>query len=71
MSTKLLKRIPDFEQFKKVLKREGKPNTLRYSNFRWYEDRETGDIVLYVTPCGGEGEGVNSHSYRCNIELPV
>ena len=52
-------------------KEAGEPDTIRYSNFRWYEDRETGDIVLFVTPCGAEGEGVNSHSYRCNIELPV
>ncbi len=30
MSTKLLKRTPDFEQFKKVLKREGKPSYLPF-----------------------------------------
>ncbi len=52
-------------------KKAGEPDTIRYSNFRWYEDRETQNIVLFVTPCGGEGEGMNSHSYRCDIELPV
>lgn len=48
----------------------GQPDTTRFSNFRWYEDRETKDIVLYVTPCGDDGSSVQSHSYRYNIQLP-
>ncbi len=39
------------------------------------DDGEDVKINIIDTPghadFGGEGEGVNSHSYRCNIELPV
>ena len=48
----------------------GQPDTVRFSNYRWYENRETQNITLYCTPCGGEGEALTSNSYRYEIELP-
>jgi len=56
--------------------REGnQPEYIRFSNFRWYEDRETGDIVLFMTHDAGAtgrspGCGLDPHSYRYNIQLP-
>ncbi|MFH1568651.1 MAG: hypothetical protein ABIL09_11695, partial [Gemmatimonadota bacterium] len=48
------------------------PPTTDFSNWRWYEDRETGDIVLVMTGCPGdrgrsEDCGVPPHSYRYEI----
>ncbi len=42
----------------------------RFSNFRWFEDRETKDIVLYVTPTAVNGSACASNSYRYDIRLP-
>jgi len=51
-------------------KAAGQSDRVRFSNYRWFEDRETKDLVLYVTPCGDQGQSVQSHSYRCDIQLP-
>ncbi|PIP15748.1 MAG: hypothetical protein COX46_05075, partial [bacterium (Candidatus Ratteibacteria) CG23_combo_of_CG06-09_8_20_14_all_48_7] len=50
--------------------KEGQPVPIRFSNFRWFEDRETKDVVLYLTPSGPQGEGLDSNSYRYDIQLP-
>jgi hypothetical protein len=48
----------------------------RFSNFRWFEDRQTGNIVLYLTP-GGTGQAptpdleMMGQSYRYDIVLPA
>jgi hypothetical protein len=49
--------------------------TIRFSNWRWYEDRETRDIVLFMTGCPGnqgrhEACRVPPHSYRYDLILP-
>ncbi len=46
-----------------------------YSNWVWYEDRETKNLVLFMTGNPGdqgryEGCGVPAHSFRYEIELP-
>ena len=51
------------------------PPNIRFSNFRWYEDRETLDIVLFMTPSPGDvGRsltcGCPGQSYRYDIRLP-
>lgn len=53
----------------------GQPDEMRFSNFRWYEDRETKDIVLFLT--GGTATGdpalrdrVPPHAYRYDLRLP-
>ena len=56
-------------------KRMGEPEDIRVSNFRWHEDRETGDIVLFMTACPGNRPrtsdcGCPMHSYRYDIHLP-
>ena len=56
-------------------KRMGEPEDIRFSNFRWHEDRETGDIVLFMTACPGNRPrtpdcGCPMHSYRYDIHLP-
>jgi len=53
----------------------GEPEDVRFSNFRWHEDRETKDIVLYMTACPGNRPrtpdcGCPMHSYRYDIHLP-
>jgi hypothetical protein len=53
----------------------GQPKTIRFSNWRWYEDRETKNIVLHMTACPGndgrhEDCGCPPHSYRYEIALP-
>ncbi len=53
----------------------GQPETIRFSNWRRYEDRKTGDIVLLMTACPGdvgrfEECGVPPHSYRYDITVP-
>ncbi len=53
----------------------GEPETIRLSNWRRYEDRENGNIVLIMTACPGdvgrfEGGGCPPHSYRYDIVLP-
>ncbi len=50
------------------------PENIRFSNFRWYESRSTGNIILYMTACPGdvgryEDCGVPPHSYRYEITL--
>ncbi len=55
--------------------KQGQPDTIRFSNWRRYEDRETGNIVLLMTACPGdvgrfEECGVPPHSYRYDIVLP-
>ena len=52
--------------------RAGQPETIRFSNWRRYEDRETGHIVLLMTGCPGdvgrhETCGVPPHSYRYEV----
>jgi hypothetical protein len=53
----------------------GETPQTRFSNFRWFEDRRSGDLVLYLTP-GGTGQGpapdweMIGQSYRYDIELP-
>jgi hypothetical protein len=53
----------------------GETPLTRFSNFRWFEDRQTGDLVLYVTP-GGTGDAATPQheiigkSYRYDIRLP-
>ncbi|MDO9464424.1 MAG: sialidase family protein [bacterium] len=61
---------------------EGEPEFIRFSNFRWYEDRETKDIVLLMTPALIDPgikklEDIKNkkvecpmHSYRYDIHLP-
>jgi len=54
----------------------GEPDNIRFSNFRWYEDRETKDIVLYMTACPGNvGRsptcGCSPSVYRYDITLPM
>lgn len=56
-------------------KAAGQPDTIRFSNYRWYEDRETQDIVLHMTPGPDnagwpEGSEMLSHAYRYDIRLP-
>jgi hypothetical protein len=51
------------------------PPNIRFSNFRWYEDRETRDLVLFLTACPGDvGRsltcGCPGSSYRYEIKLP-
>lgn len=53
----------------------GQPENIRFSNWRRYEDRENGHIVLLMTACPGdvgrhETCGVPPHSYRYEITLP-
>ncbi len=44
----------------------------RFSNFCWYEDRHTGDIVLFLSHGGAEGyPQIEPHAYRYDIVLPV
>ncbi len=56
--------------------REGdEPEYIRFSNFRWYEDRETQDIALYMAHNAGDtgrsvGCGLDPHNYRYDIRLP-
>jgi hypothetical protein len=50
------------------------PNT-RFSNFPWYEDRETRDVVPLLTACPGdvgrsEMCGRPPQSFRYGIRLP-
>lgn len=54
---------------------QGEPDNIRFSNWQWHEDRETKDIVLYMTACPGKcyrppNSGCPSHSYRYDIRLP-
>jgi hypothetical protein len=53
----------------------GQPESIRFSNWRRYEDRETGAVVLLMSGCPGdvgrhETCGVPPHAYRYDIELP-
>ena len=53
----------------------GQVETIRFSNWRRYEDRETRNIVLLMTGCPGdvgrhETCGVPPHCYRYDIILP-
>jgi len=53
---------------------DGEPSDIRYSNFRWYEDRETKNIVLFVSASVVTGRtaecGCPPHSHRYDIQLP-
>jgi hypothetical protein len=56
-------------------KQAGQPGTIRFSNWRRYEDRKTGNIVIVMTACPGDigrfsGGGCPPHSYRYDIALP-
>ena len=56
-------------------KAAGQPDTIGFSNFRWYEHRETTNIILYMTACPGETNPpperkVSPHAYRYDIHLP-
>lgn len=53
----------------------GEPELIRFSNFAWFEDRETGSVVLYLTPGSADSRpesvaGVIANSYRYDIRLP-
>lgn len=52
------------------------PLSIRFSNYRWYEDRETRNIVLFMTACPGDvGRsltcGCPGQSFRYVIRLPA
>lgn len=56
-------------------KAAGQPDEIRFSNFRWYEDRETKNIVLFLTASTGNAgpalcDRVPPHAYRYEICLP-
>ena len=56
-------------------RREGQPINIRFSSWRSYEDRATGDIVLFMTACPGDAGrkfdcGCPPHCYRYDIRLP-
>ena len=53
----------------------GQPAGIRFSNFRCYEERETGDYVLFMTHASGnegcpEGFSISPHAYQYRIQLP-
>jgi hypothetical protein len=53
----------------------GDASYIRFSNWQELEDRETGNLVLYMTPCPGDvgrydACGASPHSYRYDIRLP-
>jgi hypothetical protein len=59
---------------------EGQQEQIRFSNFLWYEDRETGNPMLYMAPSPGPVVGdtprsadvnVPPHCYRYEICLPA
>jgi len=57
-------------------KAAGQPDTVRFSNFRCYEDRDTGDVALFMTPSLGDagpgpGNRMPPHAYRYDIQLPA
>lgn len=47
-------------------KEAGQPDTIRFSNFRWYEDRRTLNVILFMTP-----SCENAIACRYEIELPA
>ncbi len=54
---------------------EQQGRTIRFSNWARYEDRETKNLILFITGCpGNEGRheacGVPPHSYRYEVEFP-
>ncbi len=67
-------------------RQEGQQESIRFSNFAWYEDRHTANMILFMTPAPGptgtwaEGNvkdsprsidcGVPPHAYRYEIVLP-
>lgn len=57
-------------------KEAGQPDTIRFSNFCWYEDRATRNVVLYMTPSAGNAGRspqckVPPHAFCYDIELPA
>ena len=54
----------------------GQPEIIGFSNWCWYEDRETGDIVMLMAPSGDphrhptEETNVPKHAYRYRIVVP-
>ena len=48
-------------------KSTGQPDGIHFSNFAWYEDRQSQDIVLFMTPCVGN---CPEHCFRYDIQLP-
>ena len=48
---------------------------VRFSNWRYYEDRQTGDLALFMTPGCSEHDALAAdvvpQSYRYDIELPA
>jgi hypothetical protein len=53
----------------------GQSEAIRFSNWARYEDRETKNLVLFITGCPGnigrhETCGVPPHSFRYEIEFP-
>jgi hypothetical protein len=55
---------------------QNQPETIRFSNWAKYEDRQTKNLILFITGCpGNDGRhevcGVPPHSYRYEIEFPV
>jgi len=52
--------------------RPGEPPQVQHSNFRFYQDRETGDVVLFLTRYGERGADVwmqaDYYRYRVSLE---
>lgn len=53
----------------------GQPDGVRFSNFRCYEERETGDVMLFMTHGAGnagcpDGCTISPHAYQYRIRLP-
>jgi len=42
------------------------------TNFRFYQDRETGDVVIFLTRCGerSEKQWMLADYYRYRVEMP-
>lgn len=56
-------------------KAAGQPDGIRFSNFRCYEERETGDYLVFLTHASGnegcpEGFSISPHAYQYRIQLP-
>ena len=57
-----------------IIDQRDEANNIRFSNWRYFEDRETGDLVLFMNPACPEavklGEDAVPHIYRYDIQLP-
>ncbi len=57
-----------------VIDQRDEADNIRYSNWRYYEDRETGDVALFMNPACPEtvklGDDAVPQIYRYDIQLP-